>query len=875
MSETTITRAACEARARNIIGNPHVDLRLDLREAEQSPTFDVDTTWQLRLHSGELYFDYLGEVTDVSVDGNPVDPQTTGGGIHLQGLPTDTEVSIRIRGRSSYSRTGQGLHRFVDPSDGETYLYSHCEPSDARRIHPVLEQPDIKYCIQTTLVVPEGWRALANGNPVSDGDGAVATTFTRTEPLSSYLTAFAAGPYVGETDSWHDPRSGRDIALGAWCRTSMREYFDPENILSMTKAGLTWFCDLFDSAYPWARYDSIFVPEYNLGAMENPGLVTFTENYIFRDAPTASIRAARANTLLHEMSHMWFGDLVTPQWWDDLWLKESFAEYMGAAASVGCTEHTDAWVNFAGHRMNWALEQDQLPTTHPIAADIPDVEAASQNFDGITYAKGAAVLRQLVHYVGEDDFIRASRSYFHKHAYGTATFRDLISELEEAHGSSLQHWVDAWLRTSGFDIARITVAGPDILISLENPAPHRPHRLDVGLYGLKDGALTRTKLLDVHLDAPTTRVHTELPPEELAEQLIVLNDQAHSYIVGRFGEHCLELIEGHLSSLKDPLTRAVIWQQLGQMVDNQELDPALYLRIVGKHLRKETNTTTANAVLNKALGCVLNYSAGERQEHLGRELVRGLRRELAAATPGSDMQKLSARFLIPAELGYASPVGGADRDEALASLRALRDGDNAVDLGPAHRWNINAALRALNDLSEEELAAELARDNTLTGQAQHLRTKLSLPELSAKHKILQDVTTPGAYSNNEVSALLDAWNIPGCMHGALRADTLSIAEYLNQVETWWAAHPLEVSRQLVVGLFPTPKISGIAVSTSNGAADEHPGDEVSEVCSATRNFLEERRALPGGLRRLLQENLYRARRMVRIQQQWCESTHSD
>lgn len=863
MSETTITRSACEARAKNIIGNPEVDLRLDLREAPTSPTFDVDSTWRIRLNSPTLFFDYLGDITDISVNAKDVPFSANAGGVELTNLPTEEEISIRIRGKSSYSRTGQGLHRFIDPSDGHTYLYSHCEPSDARRIHPVLEQPDIKYCIQTTLVVPEGWHALANGNPLSDG---TATTFSRSEPLSSYLTAFAAGPYVGLNDTWHDPRSGRDIELGAWCRKSMRPYFDPENILAMTKAGLTWFCDLFDSAYPWARYDSIFVPEYNLGAMENPGLVTFTENYIFRDTPTESIRAARANTLLHEMSHMWFGDLVTPQWWDDLWLKESFAEYMGAAASVGCTEHQDAWVNFAGHRMNWALEQDQLPTTHPIAADIPDVEAASQNFDGITYAKGAAVLRQLVHYVGEEDFIRASRSYFHKHAFNTATFSDLIAELEEAHGAPLDHWVDAWLRTSGFDIARISVAGPDILITLENPAPHRPHRLDIGLYALNNGVLTRTKLLDVHLDAPITRVHTELAPEELAQQLIVLNDQAHSYIVGRFNEPCLELIEAHLSTINDPLTRAIIWQQLGQMVDNQELDPALYLRIVGKHLVKESNATTANAVLNKALGCVLNYCAGQRQEHLGRELVRGLRRELASAKKGSDMYTLAARFLIPAELGYASPVGGHDREEAISSLRQLRE--QSSDLGPTHRWNINAALRALNAMGEEELAQELELDNTLTGQAQHLRAELSLPELGAKQKILQEVTTPGAYSNNEVAALLDAWDIPGCMHGALRADTLSIQDFLNQVESWWAQHPLEVARQLVVRLFPTPKISTVAINTSS--VDDHPEDEVSEVCAATRNFLAERKELPRGLRRLLKENLFRARRMVCIQQQWSD-----
>ena len=370
------------------------ELELDLGEATTSPTFPVEVGVKLTSKSEQIFLDYLGEsVESVTINGNPVPWEQKGGRIVLDvpaGL-VGRPIALHVRAHSRYSRSGQGLHRFTDPQDGNTYLYSHSEPSDARRIFPCFDQPDLKAQCTVRMTVPQGWVALSNQPETTREAGAHGdtVTFRATPPVSTYLMAFAAGPYVAQRDTWCSPDGKREIELGVWSRASMAEHVDSE-ILEVTKQGLDFFDKNFDFPYPWTKYDSIFVPEYNLGAMENPGLVTFTEAYIFRSPATDAQHAHRANTILHEMSHMWFGDLVTPLWWDDLWLKESFAEFMGADASLHATRFTDAWADFAGTRKNWAYVQDQLPTTHPIKAEIPDVDAARQNFDGITYTKGAA-----------------------------------------------------------------------------------------------------------------------------------------------------------------------------------------------------------------------------------------------------------------------------------------------------------------------------------------------------------------------------------------------------------------------------------------------------------------------------------------------------
>ena len=487
---------------------------------------DISVTSRIQFTTTEpeLFVDYLGaEVSTITVNDKAVDVDFRGGRIYFRELPTDQELEVEITGRSTYSRSGQGLHRMHDTADGKTYLYSHLEPSDARRIFPCFEQPDLKAMFHVKLSAPAEWEILSNQREISreisqgtsgetsnhGGDVAEIATveFAPTPPLSTYLTSFAAGPYVSKSQTWTAPnRTASDevlnVELRSFARASMGEYLDDE-ILELTAQGMDFFHEHFDFPYPWGKYDSIFVPEYNLGAMENPGLVTFTESYLFRSAPTRAQHAARTNTILHEMSHMWFGDLVTPKWWDDLWLKESFAEYMGADASVHATKYSEAWTNFAGSRKNWAYSQDQLPTTHPIKAEIPDVDAARQNFDGITYAKGAAVLKQLVHYVGRDEFYAGARDYFKAHAFDAATFDDLLEALRNHTDRDLDAWSKAWLKTSGPDTLTPEITCDNGLIDsltirAEADEVSRPHRLSISLF---DTSLKRTDTYDVDIAA--------------------------------------------------------------------------------------------------------------------------------------------------------------------------------------------------------------------------------------------------------------------------------------------------------------------------------------------------------------------------------------
>lgn len=698
-------------------------IHVDLTQARTAETFPVRTTVEFTTTAPQTFLDYLGkEVHSVQVNGERVDAPFNNGRIHLTDLPTNAPVTVTVESSSFYSRTGQGLHRFTDTADGETYLYSHFEPSDARRVYPCFDQPDLKASFGISLDVPEGWVALTNGTD---------------KPMSTYLTALAAGPYVCKKDSWND------IELGAWARKSMTEYVDDE-ILEITKQGLEFFHEAYDFPYPWGKYDSIFVPEYNLGAMENPGLVTFTEKYLFRSQATRAQHAARANTILHEMSHMWFGDLVTPQWWDDLWLKESFAEFMGADASAHATRYTEAWVNFAGNRKNWAYMQDQLPTTHPIKAEIPDVDAARQNFDGITYAKGAAVLKQLVHFVGRENFYAGARDYFKAHQFGSATFADLLDCLSAHTDRDVHGWANQWLKTTGPDT--LQVVDSQIL-------PTRlPHRIDVTVFDA---------------DLQPTTVDVDVPAAVPAGELVVPNDNDHTYAKVVFDERSLDTIRERLSALPD-ITRAVIWTGLWNQVRDAELDPRTYIDIVLRHVRGE-NITIATQVLANAQFAVSHYvdipDFAERVWAL-----------VDAAEPGTDEHLVLLRAAIAA--------GGVDR------LKAYETEDTEL------RWAILRRLAAHGE--EVDAAAELERDNTLTGKAEYLGATLTAPTMENKDKIFTEITTPGKYSNAEVDSLVQAYNAPGSQE--LRAHLTE--RFFAALPTIWEQHPIEMANRIIRGLYP-------------------------------------------------------------------------
>ncbi|WP_167199227.1 aminopeptidase N [Brevibacterium pigmentatum] len=473
---TNLTRSEAQSRTQ-LLEVDSYSVHIDVSNAET----DADTYLSRTVVDfsarfvDSTFIDLIADsVSSVLINGESLSPAAAFDGARVTFPVRAGRNSLTIEAQARYSTSGEGLHRFTDPADGKTYLYTQYEPTDARRVFANFDQPDLKAEFIFTVTAPAHFQVLsnrteartepadgsagaasANGSDFatsagSESAGAVTHYFEPTLKQSSYITCITAGPYEGATDEWTDPRTGQTVQLGAWTRASLVDHLDADDIFGVTKAGLEFFTSEFDYPYPWGKYDQIFVPEYNLGAMENPGLVTFTDNLIFRDKVTDANYESRANVILHEMAHMWFGDLVTMKWWDDLWLKESFADFMGGLALAEATRFTDGWVTFALRRKAWAYTQDLYPTTHPIVADIPDVEAAKLNFDGITYAKGASVLKQLVAFVGREAFFAGSRLYFRRFEYGNTELADFLECLAEAAPDrDIANWAAAWLGTSG------------------------------------------------------------------------------------------------------------------------------------------------------------------------------------------------------------------------------------------------------------------------------------------------------------------------------------------------------------------------------------------------------------------------------------------
>lgn len=804
MTTANLTHAEASARSAALRLSTY-ELLLDVTSApSDADSYEVTSRITFTTTEPETFVDYLGKtVHTVRVNGEEVEKTFDGGRVYLSNLPVGEELTVEITGSSYYSRTGQGLHRMHDQADDTTYLYSHLEPSDARRIFPCFDQPDLKASYEVHLTGPEGWQLLSNQPEVGreKTEGREVAHFAPTPLLSTYLTAFAAGPYVEKHSTWSAPDGTLSVELRAFARASMAEYLDDE-ILQVTAQGMDFFHSNYGYPYPWGKYDSIFVPEYNLGAMENPGLVTFTEHYLFRSAATRAQHAGRTNTILHEMSHMWFGDLVTPQWWDDLWLKESFAEFMGADSSVHATDYTEAWVNFAGQRKNWAYLQDQLPTTHPIKAEIPDVDAARQNFDGITYAKGAAVLKQLVHYVGRENFYAGARDYFQEHAFAAATFDDLLKALKKHTDRDLDAWSTAWLRTWGPDTLtpELHTDGDkihELAITVEAEDTTRPHRLDVTLF---DNSLNKYATLDVDLEGERTILDEASGLQ--APALLLLNDGDHTYAKVRFDETSLETIRTRLSEVPDELSRAVIWTSLWNLTRDGEWPVRSYLDTVLKHAPAESNPTLLTTAFANAAYAINHFVGEEAREEIRADYAERLWEVLQQAPAGSDAQLTVARAAIQA-LAATPAESGTQR------LRALYDGSlDGLALDPDIRWAILRALAARDAVSAEELEAEKERDNTLTGAAAYLGASHAFPSAELKREVFDLVRTPGKYSNAEVDSLLAAFNAPRSAH----LTEAFAQEYFGSLAKLWTEHPIEIANRLVRGLYPDLAMADAATS---------------------------------------------------------------
>jgi len=735
-----LTRDEARERAR-LLKVESYDVALDLTEGDER--FESVTTVRFTSTSpgAATFIDLHGaHLRKVVLNGEDLDVAAYDEAKGRFPLPSLTESNeLVIDADCAYMRTGEGLHRFVDPVDQNVYLHTQFETADAHRMFACFDQPDLKATFQFTVLAPGDWEVVSNAAvssvdelPEAPGKhGTVAAakrwSFPATAVMSSYITALVAGPYHKVT-SEHD-----GIPLGVYCRASLAPHLDADNIFEVTRQGFDFFHQVFGVRYPFGKYDQLFVPEFNAGAMENAGCVTYLEDYVFRSRVTDAVVERRAETILHEMAHMWFGDLVTMRWWDDLWLNESFATYMSVLAQAEATRWgKGAWTTFANVEKSWAYRQDQLPSTHPIAADIPDMQAVEVNFDGITYAKGASVLKQLVAYVGLDNFLAGVRDYFGEHAWGNTELKDLLGALERTSGRDLSSWSKEWLETAwvntlrpSFEVADGRFTTFDVL--QEAPADYptlRSHRVAIGLYSLSGGELTRTKRVELDVIGARTAVAELVGVEQ--PDLVLINDDDLTYAKIRLDERSLRtLVEGGIGAFTESLPRALCWSAAWDMTRDGEMSTRDYVRLVVSGVATVKDLTVLQAVLRQARQAVQQY-ADPAWRAEGMALLAGeLRSLIATAEPGSDHQ-----------LAYLQAFGPiATSAEDLALLRAILDGTEvpeglAVDADL--RWSLVHALVVGGELSEADIEAELQRDPTATGERSAALCRAAVPTAEAK-----------------------------------------------------------------------------------------------------------------------------------------------
>ncbi len=678
-------------------------------------------------------------VREITLNGAPVGLDAFDGDrITLTGLAAGNV--LRVVAECAYSRSGEGLHRFTDPADERVYLYSDLETFDAHRMYACFDQPDMKASYELSVTAPADWLVVSNMAPEStiEAGAALRWHFPPTPVIPTYITAMAAGPYHAVRDE-HD-----GIPLGVYCRQSLASYLDPDEILEVTRQGFDFYHQAFGIKYPFGKYDQLFVPEFKEGAMENAGCVTILEAYIFRSRVTDFAREVRGETILHEMAHMWFGDLVTMRWWDDLWLNESFATWAGTLAQAEATRWTSAWTTFAQLYKSWAYRQDQLSSTHPIAADIPDIRAVEVNFDGITYAKGAAVLKQLVAYVGRENFLAGVRKYFGAHAWGNATLADLLAALEETSGRDLASWSAQWLQAAGVNTLRPSYSvGEDgrfteFAVEQEAPASHpvlRSHRIAIGLYDLTETGLSRRGQVETDVAGARTVV------PELAGQaqpdLVLVNDEDLSYAKIRLDEHSLRTLIEQMGSFTDPLAAALCWAATWDMCRDGEMAARDYVRLVMSGVPSVADISGVQTLLRQA-GLAARRFADPGWRATGLALMASrLRDLLGTAQPGSD-----------AQLAYVRAFAAcATSDEDLGLLTGLMDGSVRVDgltvdtdLRWALLWRLVSRGGGPRKFGLAEIDAELARDATDAGERHAATCRAAIRSADAKREAWRLIT---------------------------------------------------------------------------------------------------------------------------------------
>ncbi|NUK26954.1 aminopeptidase N [Streptomyces lunaelactis] len=843
MPGTNLTREEAQQRAR-LLSVDSYEIELDLSGAQEGGTYRSVTTVRFASaeDGAESFIDLVAPaVHQVVLNGKALDV----GAVfrdsrialpHLHAGPNE----LKVVADCSYTNTGEGLHRFVDPVDQQAYLYTQFEVPDARRVFASFEQPDLKATFQFTVTVPEGWTVVSNSATPEPKDN--VWHFEPTPRISTYITALIVGPYHSVHSSYE--KDGQSVPLGIYCRPSLAQFLDSDAIFEVTRQGFDWFQEKFDYDYPFAKYDQLFVPEFNAGAMENAGAVTIRDQYLFRSKVTDAAYAVRAETILHELAHMWFGDLVTMEWWNDLWLNESFATY----TSIACQAyHPDSkwphsWTTFANSTKTWAYRQDQLPSTHPIMAEIRDLDDVLVNFDGITYAKGASVLKQLVAYVGMDEFFRGVQAYFKAHAYGNTRLSDLLGALEETSGRDLSTWSQKWLQTAGINILRpeleISEEGYVTSFSVRQEAPAlpagakgeptlRPHRIAIGCYDLDErGKLVRTSRIELDVDGEHTDV--PFPQNTRRPAVILLNDDDLSYAKVRLDEESLRVVTEHLGDFTESLPRALCWASAWDMTRDGELAARDYLSLVLSGIGKESDIGVVQSLHRQVKLAIDLYAAPEWREAGLSRWTDATLAHLRAAEPGSDHQLAWARAF----------AATARTPQQLDLLQALLEGTESIEglaVDTELRWTFVERLAAVGRLETDEIAAESERDKTAAGERHAMTARAARPTAEAKAEAWASVVESDKLPNAVQESV-----IAGFVQTDQRELLAPYAEkFFAAVKGVWETRTHEIAQQIAVGLYPSLQVSQTTLDATDAwLASAEPNAALRRLISESRAGVE-------------------------------------
>ncbi|MGX5680072.1 aminopeptidase N [Schumannella luteola] len=843
MPGENLTRVEAQER-KAILDVQSYEVALDLTTGPE--TFASSTTVRFTAKAGaSTFIDAITRtVHSVTLNGVELDGAAVSDGTRIQLDDLAESNELVVVADFEYSKTGEGLHRFVDPVDDEVYLYTQFEVPDSRRVFAVFEQPDLKATFQFTVTAPANWAVVSNSpTPASEhvADGVARWSFSPTPILSSYVTALVAGPYQA-VHSELTSSDGRVIPLGIFARKSLAQYLDADYIFEKTREGFAFYEKHFAFPYPFEKYDQLFVPEFNAGAMENAGAITFTETYVFRSKVTDAIKERRVVTILHELAHMWFGDLVTMKWWNDLWLNESFAEWASTLATAEATEWNEAWTTFQAMEKSWAYRQDQLPSTHPVVATINDLEDVQVNFDGITYAKGGSVLKQLVAWVGLEQFMAGVAAYFQKHQFGNTELTDLLSELEKTSGRELTSWSKKWLETAGVNTLRPAIeTDADGTITAfavlqEAPADYptiRPHRLAIGFYNLRDGKLRRDHRVEIDVDGERTEVN-ELVGQKRPD-LVLVNDEDLAYAKIRLDADSLAVAMDHLADIDDPLARAIVWGAAWDATRDAEARPSDYVHLVLNNIAAETESTTIRTTLTQLTTVARIYVDPAVRDTTITAVGDGLWTLAQRAAAASDAQFQFVKF-------FASIASTPAHVEA---LRGLLDGSIALDgleIDTDLRWELLEGLVLNNAATDAEIEAALQADNTSNGQQAAARARATFPTPEAKAAAFDSLADSDALSNAIVRAVTMGYqhtNDPSSLAS-------QVAPYFAALTTIWDSRSYKIAEHFILGLYPTPLAS-------------------QELADATTAWLDANAAAPAALRRLVIENLAGVERALKAQ----------